>query len=586
MNNGMFRACDNRAGHYALLLTAGAALFLLNLGGATLWDVDEGKNSTASGIMLESGDYIVPYFNGELRVDKPALLYWLQVGAYRLFGINEFAARLPSALAALLTVLLCYELGRRLFSPLSALLAGLVLASTPMLAGAARFANPDALLNFLTVLTLFVFWRGLSAPNWFWYVAMGVTSGLAVLAKGPVGVVLPTAVIGLFLLWNRRLRIMINVRFLLCFQAFCLVALPWYILVGMETRGDFLRGFFLQHNLRRALNTMESHGGSALYYPLVLIAGFVPWSMFLPMAFWYGGWSIIAKPWSRFTGAWSRAVDQGWRIEDAGSRIENSDSSLDPQSSIIGYRFLFCWIGVYLLFFTVAATKLPNYILPIAVPTALLIGRFLDRWRQGLVQTPIWIMHLALGGVAMIGLCIGLGMLLLGGAVRFPFMHDHYVQGMEWWAVMGLVPCLGVFLAWRRLRRQDTTGVIVWLAAAIFAFFVPMAAWATATLNRHKAPRPLVEQAGALVRDKEIRIGCYHMEYLPSLNFYCQRDVIHHEKEQQVVDFLRYSVPVFLFVPENDWVEIEKSVRTPHRVVARHYDLYHACDVVVVSNRP
>ncbi|HMF19990.1 MAG TPA: glycosyltransferase family 39 protein, partial [Gemmataceae bacterium] len=575
------RVCDNRAGHYALLLTAGAALFLLNLGGATLWDVDEGKNSTASRIMLESGDYIVPYFNGELRVDKPALLYWLQVGAYRLFGINEFSARLPSAVAALLTVLLCYELGRQLFSPSTGMLAGLILASTPMLAGAARFANPDALLNFLTVLTLFVFWRGLAAPNWFWYVAMGVTSGLAVLAKGPVGVVLPTAVIGLFLLWYRRLRIMINVRFLLSFLAFCLVGLPWYILVGMETRGDFLRGFFLQHNLERALSTMENHGGSVLYYPLVLFAGFAPWSLFLPLAFWYCGWSMIKKPWSRFACAWSRAADQAGRMEDP-------KSILDPRSSIrqSGYRFLCCWIGVYLVFFTVAATKLPNYILPIAVPTALLIGRFLDRWRQGLVQTPLWIMQLALGGVAMIGLCIGLGMLLLGGAVRFPFMHDHYVPGMEWWAVMGLVPGVGVFLAWRRLQRQNATGVIVCLATAIFAFFVPMAAWATATLNRHKAPRPLVEQAGALVRDKEIRIGCFHMEYLPSLNFYCQRDVIHHEDVPHVVDFLRYSVPVFLFVPENDWVEIEKSFRTPHRVVARHYDLYHAYHVVVVSNQP
>jgi len=215
----------------------------------------------------------------------------------------------------------------------------------------------------------------------------------------------------------------------------------------------------------------------------------------------------------------------------------------------------------------------------------LLIGRFLDRWRQGLVQTPIWIMHLALGGVAMIGLCIGLGMLLLGGAVRFPFMHDHYVQGMEWWAVMGLVPGVGVFLAWRRLRRQDTTGVIVWLAAAIFAFFVPMAAWATATLNRHKASRPLVEQAGALVRDREIRIGCWQLEYLPSLNFYCQRDVIHHQSEQDVVDFLRYPIPVYLFVQEDNWREIEKKVNTPHRVLARHHDLYRAGYVVVVSNQ-
>src|SRR6516162_5202951 len=110
MINGLIRVCDNRAGHHALLLAVGAALFLLNLGGATLWDLDEGRNATASGIMLESGNYIIPYFNGELRVDKPARLYWLQIGAYKLFGVSEFSARLPSALAALLTILLCYEL--------------------------------------------------------------------------------------------------------------------------------------------------------------------------------------------------------------------------------------------------------------------------------------------------------------------------------------------------------------------------------------------------------------------------------------------------------------------------------------------
>src|SRR5579883_2858545 len=102
----MFGRLDCRSGHYLLLAALAALLFLTNLGGATLWDVDEGRNSECSIEMLESHDLIVPRFNSQLRIDKPALLYWLQVGAYRAFGISEFSARLPSALAALLTVLI------------------------------------------------------------------------------------------------------------------------------------------------------------------------------------------------------------------------------------------------------------------------------------------------------------------------------------------------------------------------------------------------------------------------------------------------------------------------------------------------
>src|SRR5262245_41074327 len=151
----MLQRVNHRAGHYALLLTAGAALFLVNLGGPSLWDLDEGRNATAAYEMLESGDYVTPTFNAVLRSPKPALLYWLQAAAYRVFGINEFAARLPSALAALLTLLLTYELGRRLFDAATGLLAGLILGSAPLFCASGHFANPDALLNACVVLTLY-----------------------------------------------------------------------------------------------------------------------------------------------------------------------------------------------------------------------------------------------------------------------------------------------------------------------------------------------------------------------------------------------------------------------------------------------
>src|SRR5688572_7867355 len=96
---------NQRLFHYLLLIAFALVLFFWNLGAASLWDVDEGRNATAALEMFERDEWIVPTFNAELRVDKPALLYWLQIFAYKLFGVNEFAARFPSALAALATLL-------------------------------------------------------------------------------------------------------------------------------------------------------------------------------------------------------------------------------------------------------------------------------------------------------------------------------------------------------------------------------------------------------------------------------------------------------------------------------------------------
>ena len=194
----------SRLGHHLLLLLVAASVFLPNLGVPSLWDIDEGNNAECAFEMCASGDGITPYFNGDWRVDKPALLYWCQMAAYQLFGVSEFAARLPSALAALLTVLLTYELGRRLFDATAALLSGVVLASTLLFCGMAHFANPDALLNVCTVLTFLIFWSGFVNGSSGWLAWGGISTGLGFLAKGPVGLVLPMAVIGLFLLWMRQ----------------------------------------------------------------------------------------------------------------------------------------------------------------------------------------------------------------------------------------------------------------------------------------------------------------------------------------------------------------------------------------------
>src|SRR5262245_58438531 len=276
-----------RPGHYLLLLVAWAALSLVNLGGPSLWDIDEGNNAAAAREMLDSGNWIVPTFNYELRVDKPALLYWLQITAYKTFGVNEFSARLPSALASLISILLTYELARRMFGASVGLIAGLILASTVLFCASAHFANPDALLNACALATLFLFWRDYERGGNSWLILTGISSGLGMLAKGPVGLVLPAAVIGVFLLHQRQLRRYLHPWIGWGVLVFILVAVPWYAWVGADTRGEFLRGFFFKHNFSRFLEPMENHRGPVVYYLGVLLVGFAPWSAFFLPAGWH-----------------------------------------------------------------------------------------------------------------------------------------------------------------------------------------------------------------------------------------------------------------------------------------------------------
>ncbi len=131
-------------------------------------------------------------------------------------------------------------------------------------------------------------WRDYSrgARTWFW--TAGIVAGFGVLAKGPVGVILPASIVLLFLLWEKKLGLLPDPRLLGGVLLLGLVAIPWYALVGVETKADFLIGFLLKHNLGRFVEPMEKHGGSPFYYVFVVLVGFGPWAVFLLSTFWFG----------------------------------------------------------------------------------------------------------------------------------------------------------------------------------------------------------------------------------------------------------------------------------------------------------
>ncbi len=465
---------SGRLRHYLSLVLVAGVVFFTNLGTPPLWDRDEPRNAGCAAEMLQRGDWIVPVFNAELRTHKPVLLYWLMMCSYAVFGVGEFGARFWSALLGIGTVVLTYEIGSRLFDRRVAFWSGLILSTTVLFGVAVRAATPDSLLIFCGTLALAIFVdgafgkcstadsqvfsptslsRGRFPRSYLHVVAMYAAMGLGVLAKGPVGFVLPTAVVGMYLLianlpkvdercgWLPRLSAVVRTFAPLHFFKICwtmrpftavatvlVVALPWYVWVSIRTGGAWPRGFFWEHNIGRALQPMEGHSGPVvLFYVGVILIGFFPWSIL--------------------------AVPAGLRIAAA---IRDRDAPRQHRAIV----FLLCWVGVYVGLFSLAQTKLPNYVTPCYPALAVLVAYFVRRWTTaGDVSIP-WI-HVSCASL----LCVGVGL-----CVGLPVAASRFLPGSQWLGLIGLVPVMGAAVCWRWLSQERQQLAAIGLASTSILF--------------------------------------------------------------------------------------------------------------------
>ena len=336
---------QGRSAIFALLLFAGV-LFFLRLGSTGLFDADEPAYAGAAREMLERGDWITPHFNGRPRFDKPVLFYWLIGLSYRLLGVSEFAVRCWSALAGVALVLLVAWAGRRWFGERAGLWAGLALATNPFTILLARAAVTDMLLTLCMTAALLAALEAIGgAPGrtgrW---VALGWGAmALAVLVKGPVGLLIPALVLAGTSVALREVRPALRRLFPWWGLAlFLALSLPWYGLVLAANGRAFIEGFVIKHHLGRYTGVVSSHGGPLWYYLPVLLVGFFPWSGFVPRALWAA--TLVARRRRAGTPAERVAVACG------------------------------VWVAVVFLFFSLAATKLPSYLFPAFPALALLVG--------------------------------------------------------------------------------------------------------------------------------------------------------------------------------------------------------------------
>jgi 4-amino-4-deoxy-L-arabinose transferase-like glycosyltransferase len=551
----MIRVFMHRPVHWLVLALIAAAMFFPNLGAHSLWDIDESHNAECAREMDEANTWVVPTFNFKLRTDKPVLQYWLMRVAYALFGVSELSARLWSAIAGVGSVLLTYELGRRMFDPLTGLLAGLVLATSFMFCISSHAATPDALLIFFTIASFLVFWWGYTGGSGLWMVLFGLTTGLGVLAKGPVALALPFGTNLLFLICECRLRALWNWRLVVGCVVFGLVAFPWYILVGAETKWEFWQGFFLKHNLERFQSPMEGHRGPIWFHAVALLAAFAPWSCFLGLTFWYG------------TG-----------------RRARSDRDAPCGRFLAPYRLLWCWFGVWLVFFSLASTKLPNYLLPAYPALSLLTARFLSRWVAERISPPRWLLGVSLGCFALVGVCVGAGLFAAAGAFSFIDLHDRELPGVAPLAMLGLIPIAGAALAGYWLLRQRRVEFLSVTCTAAGLLVGLAAAMGPVVVDQHKVTRPMGRMIAEHQVEREVRVGCYRF-YQPGLVFYSQRRVEVFAKLEDALDHLSSPLQAFLVVPADDWDELEARVPAEAAVVARRRDFMTGKEIVLVTNR-
>lgn len=482
------------------------------LGSVGLVDETEPLFAEAARQMVETGDWVTPYFNGVTRFDKPPLVYWLMAVGFHLFGVSEWTVRLPSALSAAgLTGFGFYVLrrfgqlavGQRPGAALwTAVVGAAAIALNPETIAWARIGVSDMLLSACVGSALLSFFLGYAQPEYphrqaVWYYAGYVFMALAVLAKGPVGLVLPGLTIISFLLYLGKLREGLReLRLLRGGLLFLAIALPWFILVTLANGEAYLDSFFGYHNFQRFTSVVNRHAAPWFFYFLVVTIGFLPWSGFLPLAiFRLKFWRV-----------------QHWR------RL--------PRSQHLGL-FALIWFAVVFLFFTASVTKLPSYVLPLMPAAGILVGL---TWSDYLSQPRRLGWGFWASAWANIALFLGLSAIALyspnwmGNDPTMPNLphlaraSGIFTRAAVIWGMAAIAGCVLVIL-----RRAVWLWSVNLIAIAAFVLLTIMPAFQLADSLRQQ---PLQQIATAVAVEQQRNEPVVMVGFMkPSLVFYSQRRV-------------------------------------------------------------
>lgn len=472
--------------------------YLIPLGARDLFVPDEPRYAEIPREMIATGDWTVPHFNGLRYFEKPVLGYWLHAVSLLLFGENNFAVRLPSALAAGLSALLIFFMvkkgrwqarnGPEHFAPVAAAL--IFLSSVEVLA-VGNTAVLDSLFSFfLTVCVVAFYYATETTPGSVkekgWLLVAGLLCGLAFLTKGFVAFAVPVLTLAPYLFWQRRYADIFRMGWLPIVVA-VIVALPWAVAIHLK-EPDFWNFFFWNEHIRRFASDDAQHKQSFWLFLLTTPATAFPWTFMIPAA--------------------AVGIKKLWR----------------EQTELSGlFKFCLCWMIIPLLFFSLSKGKLLTYILPCFPPFAMLMAfgllRILrrdgDHGQSKLFQA----------GLVVNGLLLAIVIIAFVSFQIFAF-RGFKPYGQSWQAT---VICGGLLCQlmcwWWAYQRKEAQAKIVFFAVAMIFIYFPLHYLLPDQTIEVKCPGPMLTKNSVTITKDDIIIADSNL--VGAISWYLRRNDIY-----------------------------------------------------------
>jgi len=475
-----------------LLILLAVFLFFFKLGSFSLYDAAETTYGEFVKNILNTGDWITLHFNGQIIFDKPPLYFWLAAILSKIIGFNEFAMRFWAALAGVLTVLITYALGKVLYDEKTGFLSGIVCMTAFQFLIQSRIAELDMVLTFFVTLTLLLFYLGYRMNERSYYLFAYFPMALAMLIKGILGVALPAFTVLLFLLFKKEIS---KIRGLYLLPGLIIVAaigLPWYIveyILHGKVFLEFALGFLF---LSRFQGAVSGHSGPWYYYFPAILLGFAPWSHFLPYGFW--------------------RTFKNWKND--------------------GELLTLCLLLPAFVVFSIAKTKLPNYLLPLYPFLAIIVGKLWSDFFENSekLKGPMAISILAL---VMVFFLIIIGAIMAGK--NYPAQYSAFIPSLLTLAAALAIGSLSsiIFFFFRTYNFAFAS-----IPTMVFAITLTLTIWVLPMVDNFKGAKPLGQELAKVIKPEQ-KIAAFETGNRPSLVLHSPKPVKFLENKDQFSTFLR-----------------------------------------------
>jgi len=504
-----------------------SVIWLGTLGWRDLIPSDEGRYAEIAREMLVSGNWLVPRYNGYLYFEKPPLQLWATAAAFKIFGLGEWQARLWSGLCSLFGIALVWYTTSRLWGERAGILAGMILASTPIWVIGGHFNSLDMGVAFFMSGALCCLLLGLHAPSksrteLIWLLLCWSMMALSVLSKGLIGIVVPGLVLVMYSLFTWDWSSWRRMHWLSGLFLFFAITLPWFVLI-IEQHPSFYQFFFIHEHFER-FTTNEHQRTASWYFFLPLLAvGFLPWLLNVAQA-----------------------------VQLAFQEQRHHALTFKPLCLCL------VWIVTITAFFSISQSKLPGYIFPVIPPLAILVGvsiqhLFDKKLSPQLRSVNVWLWQiLVLAGLFCIGFFF-LPNIRNTGEVYEKLHYAHYTRIVSVALSIGLLGCV---LAWY-LRRKPLASLLTYASTIIIvALTAGLGHEAVGGLLSGKA---LAQQTKALIHEADPLYGVGMLDH--TVPFYLEHPLI----MVQFQDELAFGIsqePQRWIAHEDDWVNLWKE--SPH----------------------